>query len=77
MFNYIRLTENQPLELPSSLVIWRKECESFHSHSKDNFYTTSPSIFLFLETLKNVPIDIYISLNSVGNLKTRSTAIKK
>lgn len=51
-------------------------CESFHSHFKSNFYSTHPSIFIFIETLKNVQIDIYIALNSLGHPKTPSVATR-
>ncbi|KAL4153054.1 hypothetical protein QTP88_000887 [Uroleucon formosanum] len=35
-------------------------CESFHSHFNSSFYTTHPNIFMFIEKLKEIQIEVYI-----------------
>lgn len=40
-------------------------CESFHSRFNENFTSSKPNIFIFVEVLKKFQTQIYISLNSV------------
>lgn len=40
-------------------------CESFHSRFNGSFYSTHPSIYIFIEKLKEFQIDTYIKLQSV------------
>lgn len=44
-------------------------CESFHSVFNSSFYTTHPSIYVFIETLKEFQIDTYVKIQS---LKTKA-----
>jgi hypothetical protein len=41
-------------------------CEFFHSHFNSSFYTTHPNIFMFIEKLKEIQIELYIKLNSIN-----------
>lgn len=40
-------------------------CESFHAKFNSSFYSTHPSIYVFLEKLKECQIDTYIKLQSL------------
>jgi hypothetical protein len=40
--------------------------ESFHFHFNSSFYTTVPNIFMFIEKLKKIQIEVYIKLNSLN-----------
>jgi len=39
-------------------------CESFHKHFNENFYDSHPSIFIFIDCLKNVQCETYIKIQS-------------
>jgi hypothetical protein len=41
-------------------------CEYFYSHFNSSFYTTHPNIFIFIEKLKEIQIEIYIKINSIN-----------
>ena len=53
-------------------------CESFHSHFNSSFYTTHPNIFMFIEKLKEIQIEVYIKLNSINEpFKFQNSKTKK
>lgn len=53
-------------------------CESFHSHFKKNFTAPHPNIYVFVEVLKNVQVDVYILRNSTNEPKKISnTSFRK
>lgn len=54
-------------------------CESFHSKFNSSFYNTHPSIYIFIEKLKEFQIDSYIKLQSLqkpAKIKDRSVKSK-
>lgn len=40
-------------------------CESFHSKFNESFYTTHPSLYIFVEKLKEFQTDIYVKMQSL------------
>lgn len=44
-------------------------CESFHSHFNSSFYNTHPSIYVFLEKIKEFQVDTYVKIQSIHILK--------
>jgi hypothetical protein len=53
-------------------------CESFHSHFNFSFYTTHPNIFIFIEKLKEIQIEVYIKLDSINEpFKFQNSKTKK
>nr|CAI5823795.1 unnamed protein product [Callosobruchus analis] len=41
-------------------------CESFHSHFNSSFYSSHPSIFIFIEKLKDCQIDAYLKIKNLN-----------
>nr|CAI5851702.1 unnamed protein product [Callosobruchus analis] len=41
-------------------------CESFHSQFNSSFYSTHPSIFIFIEKLKDCQIDAYLKIKNLN-----------
>nr|CAI5855532.1 unnamed protein product [Callosobruchus analis] len=41
-------------------------CESFHSHFNFSFYSSYPSIFIFIEKLKDCQIDAYLKIKNLN-----------
>jgi hypothetical protein len=67
--NYIGENSNFPPNIwaafAADLTRTTNNCESFHSHSNEQFYKSHPNIFTFLEILiKTVQTDVYIKINS-------------
>jgi hypothetical protein len=59
-------------------ILTTNACESFHSHFNSSFYTTHPNIFMFIEKLKEIQIEVYIKLNSINEpFKFQNSKIKK
>lgn len=48
-----------------SIIHTTNACESFHSRFNGSFYATHPSIYIFIEKLKEFQIDTYVKLQSV------------
>lgn len=40
-------------------------CESFHSKLNESFYSTHPSIYIFIEKLREFQIDTYVKIQSI------------
>lgn len=52
-------------------------CESFHSRFNFSFYSTHPSIFIFIEKLKEFQVETYVKINSLQiPAKIKDTAVK-
>lgn len=52
-------------------------CESFHSRFNSSFYSTHPSIFIFIEKLKEFQVDTYVKINSLQiPAKIKDTTVK-
>ena len=50
-------------------------CESYHSKLNAEFYSANPNIFNFTKVLKEIQIDVYIKMRSVG--KSREALVEK
>lgn len=48
-----------------SIINTTNACESFHSKLNESFYSTHPSIYIFIEKLKEFQIDTYVKIQSV------------
>jgi len=53
-------------EFISSTMRATNNCESFHKKLNCSFYSSHPNIFNFIEILKNMQCDTYITLRSQG-----------
>ena len=54
-------------------------CESFHSHFNSSFYNTHPSIYIFIEKIKEFQVDTYVRIQSrhiVKPIKDRQVKLK-
>lgn len=40
-------------------------CESFHNHFNNSFYSAHPNLFVLIEKLKEIQIDVYIKIQSL------------
>lgn len=49
----------------ATLVRTTNACESFHAHFNESFYSSHPTIYIFLEKLKEFQIDTYIKIQSL------------
>jgi hypothetical protein len=47
------------------LTLTTNACESFHFHFNSSLYITHQNIFVFIEKLKEIQIEVYIKLNSI------------
>lgn len=51
-------------------------CEAFHSKFNSMFYSPKPNLFVFIEAIKSVQVDIYIKIRS-STTKSTETVEKK
>ena len=49
----------------ASITRTTNACESFHSQFNSSFYSTHPSIYIFIEKLKEFQIDTYVKIQSL------------
>lgn len=56
-------------EASASTELTTNACESFHSRFNSRFYNVHPSLYLFIDVLKDMQTDTYIKLKSVQELK--------
>lgn len=66
-------------EQTSSITRTSNACESFHAKFNSSFYSTHPSLYVFVEKLKEFQIDTYIkiqSLNIFPKIKDKSVKAK-
>jgi hypothetical protein len=62
----------------SRATLTTNACESFHSHINSSFYTTHPNIFMFIEKLKEIRLEVCIKLNSINKpFKFQNSITKK
>ena len=53
-------------EFCQSITRTTNGCESYHSKLNAEFYSANPNIFNFTKVLKEIQIDVYIKMTSVG-----------
>lgn len=72
--NYISLNSKYPpvlwAEIPSHTKRTNNAAESFHAHFNEQFYTSHPSIFVFLDVLVKLQSNTYIKIRSVSKPAT-------
>lgn len=49
----------------SSIYNTTNACESFHAKLSESFYSTHPSLYIFIEKLKDFQIDTYVKIQSI------------
>lgn len=68
--NYISENAEFPPEIwaenSASLNRTTNACESFHSHFNKSFYHSHPSVFVFVDTLLKIQMEVYIKINSIN-----------
>lgn len=71
-------------EESASITRTTNTCESFHSKFNDSFYSTHPSIYVFIQKLKEIQVDTYVKIQSLSipptvkdrNVKNKLKAIQ-
>lgn len=64
-------------EQSASVTRTTNACESFHAKFNSSFYSTHPSIYVFLEKLKECQIDTYVKIQSLHiPMKVKDKAVK-
>lgn len=53
-------------EKTASITRTTNACESFHSRFNSSFYCTHPSVYIFIEKLKDFQIDTYVTIQSLS-----------
>lgn len=64
-------------ESSSALTYTTNACESFHSHFNNSFYSSHPSIFVFLQVLEKIQTETYIKCNSINTPYKYQNSISK
>lgn len=65
-------------ECSSSLIRTTNACESFHARFNSSFYSPHPSIFIFIEKLKQFQTETYVKIQSLHiPRKIKDTTVKK
>jgi hypothetical protein len=70
--NYVEVGSNFPPEIwadnSESMLRTTNACESFHSRFNASFYSTHPSLFLFIDALKDFQVDTLLKIRG-SNVK--------
>ena len=68
--NYVTPHSNFPLEMwaeiPSNNKRTNNAAELFHAHFNAQFYTTHPTIFIFLEVLAKLQVTTYVKMRGTN-----------